>query len=70
MSKKKPPKVSIPEMSELFEGMQDLLCDEYGNPLPEDSPQYKKVKNFLKQLEQADQTGDNTFPSKGPEGHA
>jgi len=70
VSKKKPPKVNIPEMSELFEGMQDLLCDEYGKPLPEDSPQYKKVQNFLKQIEKAGQMGDEPFPSSGPQGHA
>ena len=34
MSKKKLPKVSFPELEAMLKDMEELLTDEYGNPLP------------------------------------
>ncbi|MDA0738947.1 MAG: hypothetical protein O2999_13560 [Nitrospirae bacterium] len=50
MSKKKAPKVSFPEMEAMLEGMQELLTDEHGNPLPPDHPQVLKLKNLAEQI--------------------
>ncbi len=50
MSKKKVPKVSFPEMEAMLEGMNTLLTDEYGNPLPPDHPQVKKFKSLAEQI--------------------
>jgi len=59
MSKKKAPKVSFPEMEAMLEGMQELLTDEQGNPLPPDHPQVLKLKNL------AEQIGKNTEAGEG-----
>ena len=50
MSKKKSPKVSFPEMEAMLEGMNELLTDEYGNPLPPDHPQVKKFKSLTERI--------------------
>ncbi len=50
MSKKKTPKISFPEMETMLEGMNELLTDEYGNPLPPEHPQVKKFKNLAEQI--------------------
>jgi len=70
MGKKKLPKVSLPEMDSLFEGMESLLVDEYGNPLPSDHPQVQRVATFMNQIATS---MDNENPSNLPEhphGHA
>lgn len=70
MGRNKPPKNPFPEMETLLEGMQDLLRDEQGNPLPSDHPYCQKVANLMQQInEQTADTGDTDVPS-GPEGHA
>jgi len=43
MSKKKLPKVAIHELEAMLKDMEELLTDEYGNPLPPDHPQVKKT---------------------------
>ena len=50
MSKKKLPKVSIPELEAMLKDMEELLTDEYGNPLPPDHPQVKKLQLLAAQL--------------------
>ena len=64
MGKKKLPKVSLPEMDSLFEGMESLLVDEYGNPLPSDHPQVQRVATFMNQIATS---MNNDSPSKLPE---
>lgn len=50
MSKKKLPKVAIPELEAMLKDMEELLTDEYGNPLPPDHPQVKKLQLLAAQL--------------------
>ena len=50
MGKKKIPKVYVPEMDAMLEGMQELLTDEHGNPLPSDHPQVLKLQRLVEQL--------------------
>lgn len=50
MGKKKIPKAHIPEMDAMLEGMQELLTDENGNPLPPDHPQVLKLQKLAEQL--------------------
>ena len=50
MGKKKAPKVSFPEMNAMLEGMQELLTDEEGNPLPADHPQVLKLKSLAEKI--------------------
>ncbi len=70
MGKKKLPKVSLPEMDSLLEGMQALLVDEYGNPLPADHPQVKRVATFMNQIS-ASMDNEDTIKIPGqPHGHA
>ena len=64
MSKPKPPKNPFPEMETLLEGMQELLTDERGNPLPQDHPHYQRVTNFLNQL---NMTMEQAFPPDSQE---
>ena len=74
MGQKKSPKASEPElpleMSALFEGMQDLLVDEYGNPLPPDHPQYKKFTALVEHMTEVLEHRDPDDPSSGQHGHA
>lgn len=65
MAKKKPPKVSMPEMDAMLEGMQELLTDEYGNPLPPDHPQVLKLKNLAEQIGKNMEAGEGSDPLKG-----
>ena len=51
MSKKKLPKVSFPELEAMLKDMEELLTDEYGNPLPPDHPQVKKLQFLAEQME-------------------
>ena len=66
MGKKKPQKIWMPEMEAMLEGMQELLTDEYGNPLPPDHPQVKKLQSLAEQFGQHMETGEGT----GPKGNA
>lgn len=50
MGKHKAPKNPFPEMETLFEGMQELLTDEYGQPLPKDHPHYQRVTKLVNQM--------------------
>ncbi len=50
MGKKKTQKVSFPKMEAMLEGMQELLTDEHGNPLPSDHPQVLKLKNLAQHI--------------------
>ena len=70
MAKRKLPKVSFPEMDSLLEGMQDLLVDEYGNPLPADHPQVKRVATFMEQMTASMANENTTSPPGQPHGHA
>lgn len=70
MGKKKLPKVSLPEMDTLMEGMQGLLVDEYGNPLPADHPQVKRVASFMEQVSASMNNQDTMNLPGQPHGHA
>jgi hypothetical protein len=50
MGKKKLNEEFFPEMSEILEGMQELMCDEDGNPLSPDHPQYKKFTGLMENI--------------------
>ncbi len=50
MSKKKLPKVALPELEAMLKDMEELLTDEYGNPLLPDHPQVKKLQLLAAQL--------------------
>ena len=65
MGKKKAPKVSIPEMDAMLEGMQELLTDEHGKPLPPDHPQVLKLQRLVEQLSKNMESGENTDSLKG-----
>lgn len=65
MSKKKAPKVSFPEMEAMLEGMQELLTDEHGNPLPPDHPQVLKLKNLAEQIGKNMDGGEDFDSLKG-----
>jgi len=47
MGRKKSENEFFPEMNEILEGMQELMCDEDGNPLSPDHPQYKKFTGLM-----------------------
>ncbi len=51
MGKKRLPKVSFPELEAMLKDMKELLTDEYGNPLPPDHPQVKKLQRLAEQME-------------------
>ena len=65
MGKKKAPKVHIPEMDAMLEGMQELLKDEHGKPLPPDHPQVLKLQRLVEQLSKNMESGENTDSPKG-----
>ena len=65
MGKKKAPKVSIPEMDAMLQGMQELLTDENGNPLPPDHPQVLKLQRLAEQLGKNMESGEGTDEFKG-----
>lgn len=70
MGRKKQDEIPFPEMSELFEGMQDLLTDEEGNPVTPDHPQYKKMTGIMNLI--ADNMGNQApeDPLNHPKGNA
>ena len=65
MGKKKSPKVSFPEMEAMLEGMQELLTDENGNPLPPDHPQVLKLKKLAEQIGQGMERDEGFEPIHG-----
>lgn len=68
MAKKKLNKSPLPEVETLLGGMEDLLTDEYGNPLPPEHPNVKKLSNLVKRINAA-ATGETDFPDS-PRGTA
>ncbi|RMH06831.1 MAG: hypothetical protein D6704_06300 [Nitrospirae bacterium] len=68
MAKRKLPKFPFPEMEALLEGMQDLLTDENGNPLPPDHPQVQKFNKLAEHMSMtfSSQT-DDTSPFSNPQ---
>ena len=70
MGKHKPPKVRVPEMEALVEGMEDLLRDEHGNPLPPDHPHYQKFTNLVNQIQESMESSDDLGKPGQPKGNA
>ena len=71
MGRKKSESEFFPEMNEILEGMQDLLCDEDGNPLSPDHPQYKKFSGLMENIaERAQKQNEGNSPPSGPQGTA
>ena len=70
MGRKKQDEIPFPEMSELFEGMQDLLTDEEGNPITPDHPQYNKLTGIMKLMADNMDSQSTEDPLKDPKGHA
>ncbi len=71
MGKKKSDGEFFPEMSEILEGMQELMCDEDGNPLTPDHPQYKKFTGLIENIAERAQRQNQMGPStSGPHGTA
>ena len=70
MSKKKLPKVSFPELEAMLEDMKELLTDEYGNPLPPDHPQVKKLQRLAQQLEADTPSAPESEGGEALTGHA
>ena len=60
MGKKRLPKVSFPELEAMLKDMKELLTDEYGNPLPPDHPQVKKLQRLAEQME----SGTSSLPEQ------
>ena len=50
MGNKKSRKIDFPEMEAMLQGMQDLLKDEYGNPLPPNHPHYEKFRKIAEHV--------------------
>ena len=50
MGRKKTDEEFFPEMNEILEGMQELMCDEDGKPLSPDHPQYKKFTGLMENI--------------------
>ena len=63
MGRKKSDSEFFPEMNEILEGMQDLMCDEDGNPLSPDHPQYKKFKGLMENIAERAQKKNQDDPS-------
>ena len=70
MGKKKLPKVSFPELEAMLEDMQELLTDEYGNPLPPNHPQVKKLQGLAEQLEADSPSLPESEGGESMSGHA
>lgn len=70
MGKKKLPKASFPELEAMLEDMQELLTDEYGNPLPPDHPQVKKLQSLAEQLGDSRASSDKIEEASSLTGHA
>jgi len=65
MGKKKAPKVSFPEMDAMLEGMQELLTDEEGKPLPADHPQVLKLKSLAEKIGNSMEGGEGLDSLQG-----
>jgi hypothetical protein len=71
MGQKKSDGEFLPEMNEILEGMQELMCDEDGNPLSPDHPQYKKFTGLMENIAERAQKKNQEDPSiSGPQGTA
>jgi hypothetical protein len=71
MGRKKSDGEFLPEMNEILEGMQELLCDEDGNPLSPDHPQYKKFAGLMENIaERAQKRNQEDSSISGPQGTA
>ena len=71
MGRKKSDGEFFPEMNEILEGMQELMCDEDGNPLSPDHPQYKKFAGLMENIAaRAEKQNHGTPPPSGPQGTA
>ena len=70
MGRKKPTTPSFPEMNTLFEGMQELLTDEDGNPLTPQHPQYKKVTGLIEHITKTMEIQNQKNSVDTPEGQA
>ncbi len=70
MGKKKLPKVSFPELEAMLKDMQELLTDEYGNPLPPDHPQVKKLKSLAEHIEADTPSSPENEGGESLAGHA
>ena len=71
MGRKKSDGEFLPEMNEILEGMQELMCDEEGNPLSPDHPQYKKFTGLMENIAERAQKKNEEDPSiSGPQGTA
>ena len=71
MGRKKSDGEFLPEMNEILEGMQELMCDEDGNPLSPDHPQYKKFTGLIENIAERAQKRNQEDPSiSGPQGTA
>jgi hypothetical protein len=71
MGRKKSEGEFLPEMNEILEGMQELMCDEDGNPLAPDHPQYKKFAGLMENIaERAQKQNQENPPPSGPQGTA
>ena len=71
MGRKKSDGEFLPEMSEILEGMQELMCDEDGKPLSPDHPQYKKFAGLMENIAQrAQRKEQGDSPTSGPQGTA
>lgn len=69
--KKKDEEEFFPEMNELLEGMQELMCDEDGNPLSPDHPQYQKFSGLMENIAaRAQKRNQQDPPVSGPQGSA
>lgn len=71
MGRKKINEEFFPEMSEILEGMQELMCDEDGNPLAPDHPQYKKFTGLMENIaERAQKKNQENTSIPGHQGTA
>ncbi len=71
MGRKKSEAEFFPEMNEILEGMQDLMCDEDGKPLSPDHPQYQKLAGLMENIAaRAQRKEQGDFPNTGPQGTA
>jgi len=71
MGRKKSENEFFPEMNEILEGMQELMCDEDGNPLSPDHPQYKKFTGLMENIAERAKKKNQADPSiSEPQGTA
>ena len=70
MARNKRTKPRFVEMEALFEGMQDLLTDEHGNPLTPDHPHYQKLHGLMEHMAEAMEGQDSDSSEGQPKGQA